>query len=138
LARIGFDNVLGYLNGGFESWKLAGKQIDKANRISAQEFAQQFNQKPMVIDVRNESEFDAEHIVGAINIPLDYLNYNLSSIPKDKPFVIHCAGGYRSMIASSILKSRGWEQFVDVQGGFSAIAQTSVPKTAFVCQSKAV
>jgi hydroxyacylglutathione hydrolase len=138
LARIGFDNVLGYLNGGFESWKLAGKQIDKANRISAQEFAQQYNQKPMVIDVRNESEFEAEHVVGAINIPLDYLNYNLSSIPKDKPFVIHCAGGYRSMIASSILKSRGWEQFVDVQGGFSAIAQTSVPKTAFVCQSKAV
>jgi hydroxyacylglutathione hydrolase len=136
LARIGYDHVLGYLKGGFDTWVKAGKETDIANRISAVAFEQQYSDKLLIFDVRNESEFAAEHVEGATNVPLDYLNYNLSLFPKDKPFVIHCAGGYRSMIASSILKSRGWEQFVDVQGGFSAIAETSVPKTAFVCQSK--
>jgi hydroxyacylglutathione hydrolase len=136
LARIGYDHVLGYLKGGFDTWVKAGKETDIANRISAVAFEQQYSDKLLIFDVRNESEFAAEHVEGATNVPLDYLNYNLSRFPKDKPFVIHCAGGYRSMIASSILKSRGWEQFVDVQGGFSAIAETSVPKTAFVCQSK--
>jgi rhodanese-related sulfurtransferase len=132
---VGYDNVLGYLQGGFSTWEKAGKETDVANRISALELETQMNNHPLIIDVRNEAEFEAEHIEGAINVPLDYINYNLSAFPKDKPFVIHCAGGYRSMIASSILKARGWEDFADVKGGFKAIAETTVPKTAFVCQS---
>lgn len=138
LARVGYDNVLGYLQGGFTAWKQVGKEIDTANRISALELEARMAEQPLIIDVRNEAEFEAEHIEGAMNVPLDYLNYNLSSFPKDKPFVIHCAGGYRSMIASSILKARGWDQFVDVKGGFKAIAETAIPKTTFVCQSKKI
>jgi glyoxylase-like metal-dependent hydrolase (beta-lactamase superfamily II)/rhodanese-related sulfurtransferase len=139
LSRVGYDNVLGYLEGGFESWVQGGRETDKATRISAEELEKQYStEAPVIIDIRNESEFAAEHIEGAINVPLDYINYNLSSFPKDKPFVIHCAGGYRSMIASSILKARGWEQFSDVKGGFKAIATTNIPKSNFVCQSKKV
>ena len=135
LARVGYDNVLGYLQGSFDAWQQSGKEIDRASRITAKELEGMMESNPIIIDVRNETEFDAEHINGAINVPLDYLNYNLNSFPKDKPFIIHCAGGYRSMIAASILKARGWENFADVKGGFKAIAETSVPKTNFVCQS---
>jgi hydroxyacylglutathione hydrolase len=134
LARVGYDNVLGYLGGGFASWKQANKKTDQAHRISALELEAMLPFRPIIIDIRNESEFDAEHIEGALNVPLDYINYNLSAFPKDKPFVIHCAGGYRSMIASSILKARGWENFSDVKGGFKAITETSVPKTMFSCK----
>ena len=135
LARVGYDNVLGYLQGSFDAWPQSGKEIDRASRITAKELESMMESKPIIIDVRNETEFDAEHINGAINVPLDYLNYNLNSFPKEQPFIIHCAGGYRSMIAASILKARGWENFADVKGGFKAIAETSVPKTNFVCQS---
>jgi glyoxylase-like metal-dependent hydrolase (beta-lactamase superfamily II)/rhodanese-related sulfurtransferase len=135
LARVGYDNVLGYLQGSFDAWQQSGKEIDRASRITAKELESMMESKPIIIDVRNETEFDAEHINGAINVPLDYLNYNLNSFPKEQPFIIHCAGGYRSMIAASILKARGWENFADVKGGFKAIAETSVPKTNFVCQS---
>ncbi len=139
LSRVGYDHVLGYLEGGFETWAKAGRETDKASRISAAELEQHVQSgAPVIIDIRNESEFAAEHIEGAINVPLDYINYNLSSFPKDKAFVIHCAGGYRSMIASSILKARGWEHFSDVKGGYKAISTTSIPTTQFVCQSKTV
>ena len=85
--------------------------------------------------MRKKSEFDSEHILGAINIPLNQINQHLSEIPKDKPFILHCAGGYRSMIAGSILKQRGWDHFRDVVGGFTEIAKTSVPKSDYVCPS---
>jgi glyoxylase-like metal-dependent hydrolase (beta-lactamase superfamily II)/rhodanese-related sulfurtransferase len=133
LSRVGYDNAIGYLEGGFESWKNAGKEVDTVNRISTEEFAAQYSSNPVIIDVRKKSEFDSEHVVGAINIPLNEMNNYLAEIPKDKPFILHCAGGYRSMIAAAMLKQRGWENFVDVRGGFADIAKTNVAKTDYVC-----
>ena len=134
LARVGYDHAIGFFKGGFKAWKDAGNDFDTVNRISAEEFALRYKkEKPLVIDVRKKSEFGSEHIIDAINIPLNAINEHLSEIPKDEPFILHCAGGYRSMIAASILKQRGWSNFVDVSGGFAAIAKTEVPKTVFVC-----
>jgi hydroxyacylglutathione hydrolase len=135
LARVGYDNVIGYLNGGFDTWKSTGKEIDTVTRISAEEFALKFNDKPKIIDVRKPGEFAAEHVDGADSIPLDFINEDMAQFPKDKAFIIHCAGGYRSMIAASILKSRGYDNFIEVVGGFNAIAKTNVPKTDYVCPS---
>ncbi len=134
LSRVGYDRTIGYLNGSFEAWKKAGKQMDSINRISATELEKQLApQKTVVIDVRKQSEFDSEHLVGAINIPMNEINNRLSEFPKDKPFVLHCAGGYRSIIAASILKQRGWDNFVDVSDGFAGIKNTQLPKTNYVC-----
>ena len=135
LSRVGYDNTIGFLQGGFEAWKAAGKEVDTVDRISSEEFAKRYPQKPLIIDVRKKSEFDSEHVVDAINVPLNQINQHLSQFPKDKPFILHCAGGYRSMIAASILKQRGWENFVDVVGGFSAIKETDVKRTEYVCPS---
>lgn len=137
LSRVGFDQVVGYLKGGIDAWKAAGKEIDTVNRISAQQFASEFKEKEtMVIDVRRDTEYAAEHVDEAFNRPLAYINEWFHGLEEGKPFYIHCAGGYRSMIASSILKSRGIHNFKEIEGGFKAIAETSVPKTDFVCQSK--
>ncbi len=137
LARVGYDYVIGFLAGGFDAWKNSGKEVDTVTRITADEFAARVDiQKDKIIDVRRPSEFEAEHVENANNVPLDYINENIASFPKDEHFFLHCAGGYRSMITSSILKSRGWENFTEVAGGFSAIAKTEVPRTSFVCQSK--
>lgn len=137
LARVGYDYVIGYLKGGFNAWKEAGKEVDNVNRISAEAFEKAFqNEQLLVIDVRRPGEFSAEHVLDAKSVPLDYINDNLAEFPKDKPFVIHCAGGYRSMIAASVLKARGWDNFTEVAGGYSAISKTNVPKTDFVCPSK--
>lgn len=136
LARVGYDHVLGYLNGGFKTWVKSGREMDSINRISANDFENKYKSNPIVIDVRKPGEFSAEHVDGAINIPLDYINQEMAQFPKNEPFIIHCAGGYRSMIAASILKSRGYNNFLEVTGGYNAIAKTSVPKTDFVCQSK--
>jgi len=134
LSRVGYDNTLGYLDGGFEAWKKAGRETGSVKRISAGEFAKLYETtKPLVIDIRKKSEYDAEHVVDAVNIPLNQVNDHLSAFPKDKPFVLHCAGGYRSMIAASILKQRGWDDFCDVSGGFSEMIKTNVPKTDYVC-----
>lgn len=133
LARVGYDHAIGFLKGGFEAWKAAGKDIETIDRISAEEFAKQYEENPIVIDVRKKSEFDSEHIVNAINVPLNQINEHLAQFPKDKPFILHCAGGYRSMIAASILKQRGWDNFVDVETGFAGIAKTNVPRTEYVC-----
>lgn len=133
LSRVGYDNAIGYLQGGFEAWKAAGKEVDAVHRINAEEFAKRYPTKPLVFDVRKKSEFESEHVEGAINVPLNQINEHLSEFPKDRPFILHCAGGYRSMIAASILKQRGWENFVDVEGGFSAIKNTDVKRTEYVC-----
>jgi len=135
LSRVGYDHCIGYLEGGFEQWVKDGRVVEQVNRISAEELASLMQEAPLVIDVRNRTEFAAEHVEGAVNIPLDYINEHLAEFPKDKSFVLHCAGGYRSMIAASILKSRGWEQLTDVEGGFQAIAKTKVPRTNYVCPS---
>jgi glyoxylase-like metal-dependent hydrolase (beta-lactamase superfamily II)/rhodanese-related sulfurtransferase len=133
LARVGYDHVVGFLQGGFETWKAVGKEVDSVNRISAEDFAEKFKNNPIVIDVRKPGEFAGEHIDGAKSIPLDFINEDMAEFPKNEPFIIHCAGGYRSMIAASILKSRGYDNFLEVVGGFNAIAKTNVPKTDFVC-----
>jgi rhodanese-related sulfurtransferase len=136
MARVGYDFAIGFLKGGFKAWASAGKEVDKVERMTAEELASSVKDDTIIIDVRNYGEFNAEHLEQAINIPLDYINNHLAEFPKDKPFVIHCAGGYRSMIAASILKSRGWDNFKDVEGGFKAISATNMPKTNFACSSK--
>ena len=137
LSRVGFDGVLGYLEGGFDAWKAAAKEIDQVDRISAEEFAQRFTAgQSMVIDVRKESEYEAEHVEDAYSKPLAYINDWTKDIQPDQHFFMHCAGGYRSMIAASILQARGYRNFTEVDGGFGAIAKTEIPRTDFICQSK--
>jgi hydroxyacylglutathione hydrolase len=137
LSRVGFDKVLGYLEGGFEAWLGANKEIDQVNRISAETFANEFKLgESMVIDVRKESEYEAEHVEDAYSKPLAYINEWTKDIDPEQHFFMHCAGGYRSMIAASILQARGYRNFTEVDGGFGAISKTQVPKTDFVCQSK--
>jgi len=137
LSRVGFDSVIGHLKGGFASWKEASKEIDTVNRITATQFANEVNVKiDTVIDVRRESEYRAEHVEESYNKPLDQINAWFADMNNEKSFYIHCAGGYRSMIAASILKSRGQHNFKEIEGGFKAIAEAGVPKTDFVCQSK--
>jgi glyoxylase-like metal-dependent hydrolase (beta-lactamase superfamily II)/rhodanese-related sulfurtransferase len=133
LSRVGYDGAIGYLKDGFQSWVKAGKDVDVLKRIDAEEFAKQYEHKPLLIDVRKKSEFDSEHVLGSVNIPLNEINRHLAAFPKDKPFILNCAGGYRSMIAASMLKQRGWDNFVDVIGGFTEIKKTSVPKSEYVC-----
>ncbi|WP_040249527.1 MBL fold metallo-hydrolase [Psychroserpens mesophilus] len=136
LSRVGFDNVLGYLEGGFENWKTSGMEYDTLTSIASEEFAKTYSEhKDVVFDVRREGEYKAEHIEGAKNTPLDYLNNYLSEFPDDQTFYVHCAGGYRSVIAASILKSRGIHNLIDIAGGFSAIKNTNIPRTAYVCPS---
>ncbi|WBV52590.1 MBL fold metallo-hydrolase [Chryseobacterium gambrini] len=137
LSRVGFDNVLGFLKGSFEAWKDSEKEIDSVNRISAQQFEQEIKEKEAkIIDVRKESEYHAEHVDEAFNKPLAYINDWTSSIDPAEHFYLHCAGGYRSMMAASILQARGYRNFSEIEGGFSAISQTEVPVSNFVCQSK--
>jgi rhodanese-related sulfurtransferase len=137
LSRVGFDQVMGYLNGGFAAWQNAGKEIDTVDRITADEFAQRFEAgKSVVIDVRKETEYEAEHVEDAYSKPLAYINDWTKEIQPDQHFFMHCAGGYRSMIAASILQARGYRNFTEVGGGFGAISKTAIPTSDFVCQSK--
>lgn len=135
LSRVGYDNTQGYLADGMKSWEAAGKEIDAVNRITAEELQQKIKGDLVVIDVRKKSEFDSEHVEGAVNIPLNQINQHLEKFPKEQEFVLHCAGGYRSMIAASILQQRGWSQLTDVIDGFKAIKETKIPVTAYVCPS---
>lgn len=139
LARVGFDNVIGYLNGGFETWKNSGKEIDTVNRINANQFKNELKVgESTVLDVRRDTEYSAEHVEESFSRPLAEINSWFKTIDDSKPFYIHCAGGYRSMIAASILKARGIHNFKEIEGGFKAIAETDIPKTDYVCQSKLV
>jgi rhodanese-related sulfurtransferase len=137
LSRVGFDNVVGFLKGGFETWKKAGKEVDTINRINAEKFSTDIKiGESIIIDVRKESEYSAEHIEDAYSKPLSYINEWIKDINPKNHFYLHCAGGYRSMIAASILQARGYRNFTEIEGGFNAIAKTNVPKTNFTCQSK--
>ncbi len=137
LTRVGFDNLLGHLNGGFDAWKNAGKDVDTVNRITATQFAAELKVgESKVLDVRKESEYAAEHIEDAYSRPLADINNWTKDINPEEHFYLHCAGGYRSMMAASILTARGYRNFTEIEGGFNAVAETSVPKTDFVCQSK--
>jgi glyoxylase-like metal-dependent hydrolase (beta-lactamase superfamily II)/rhodanese-related sulfurtransferase len=134
LSRVGYDGAIGYLEGGFEAWQKAGKEVETITRITAIEFEKIYiTASQLTIDVRKKSEYQSEHLLKAVNVPLNEINNHLQEFPKDKPFVLYCAGGYRSMVAASILKQRGWHNFADVVGGFAEIAKTSLPKTDYVC-----
>lgn len=137
LSRVGFDHILGHLKGGFDAWKNAGLETDTVKRITPEEFAATV--KPgtdMIIDVRKETEYAAEHIEDAYSKPLAYINKWIKDINPKEHFFMHCAGGYRSMIAASILQARGYRNFTEIESGFNAISKTGVPKTNYVCQSK--
>lgn len=136
LARVGFDKVLGFLKGGIAAWKEAGKEVDVIESIPATEAHHRLaNEKLPIVDVRKYSEYDAEHVENALNIPLDYINDKMSEFPKDETFYVHCAGGYRSVIASSILKARGYHNLIDIKGGFHAIKNAGFIVTDYVCPS---
>ena len=138
LSRVGYDFTLGYLKGGINAWKAAGKEVDTVNRITADEFAKQWRKDKTVYDIRKPSEYEAEHVDEAFHRPLSNINDWIGFIDKNEPFYMYCGSGYRSMIAASILKARGYDNFIEVAGGMGAIAKTDVTKTDFVCQSKQI
>tara|TARA_Y100000385_G_scaffold103550_1_gene107060 strand:+ start:515 stop:1915 length:1401 start_codon:yes stop_codon:yes gene_type:complete len=133
LSRVGYDHTIGFLDGGFETWKATGKEFDTLDQVTAAELCDLPN--PTIIDVRKKNEYLSEHVENAVNIELDYLNQEMASIPINEPFYIHCAGGYRSVIGASILKARGYHNMIDVAGGFGAIKETSIKISDYVCPS---
>ncbi|MGB0444167.1 MAG: MBL fold metallo-hydrolase [Flavobacteriaceae bacterium] len=136
LSRVGFDNTLGYLKGGFEAWRRANKEYDSVTSVQAADLKKAINEENIsIFDVRKESEYISEHIPTAQSTPLSFLNSHLAEFPDEKTFFVHCAGGYRSMIAVSILKSRGIHNLVDVAGGFKAIKEAGIEVTDYVCPS---
>ncbi|WP_313215876.1 MBL fold metallo-hydrolase [Soonwooa sp.] len=136
LSRVGFDHILGHLENGFETWQNSGKETDSIKRVSAKELENEFTENSKIIDVRKESEFGAEHIENAFNRPLAYINDWINEVDSTEHFYLHCAGGYRSMMAASILQARGFRNFSEIEGGFNAISKTNIPKTEYVCPSK--
>ena len=137
LSRVGFDNVIGHLQGSFTAWLQAGKEADVVDRITAAQFAKEVKiGADKIIDIRKDTEYAAAHVDEAYNRPLAFINEWVKDINPEEHFYVHCAGGYRSMIAASILQARGYRNFTEVEGGFAAISKTDIPKTNFVCQSK--
>jgi glyoxylase-like metal-dependent hydrolase (beta-lactamase superfamily II)/rhodanese-related sulfurtransferase len=138
LARVGYDHAIGYLKGGFDAWKAANKEVDSITSISAAQLAeaQKGNPEINIIDVRKGSEHLSEHILGAINAPLDYINESMLMVDKNKTYYVHCAGGYRSMIFTSVLRARGYHNLIDVDGGFKAIKESELFNVSdYVCPS---
>jgi len=136
LARVGYDNSLGYLEGGIAAWQAAGMELDNIVSITAEELADKLAANPEIniLDVRKNSEHYSERIPGAENMPLDYINEHFSTLNKNKEYYVHCAGGYRSMIFTSILRARGYDKLVDVKGGFKAIKESGrFETTPYVC-----
>ena len=136
LSRVGYDNTLGYLSGGIEAWKAAGKEVDTLNSISAQALADKMKEAPQdILDVRKPGEFEAEHAEGAESLPLDFVNEQMDQVSDDKDYQVHCAGGYRSVIFCSILKSRGFDNVTNIEGGYAAMKKVGIPVTDFACPS---
>ena len=137
LARVGYDYTIGYLKGGIPAWVAVGNEVDSINTVSAVELKDLTEkEKPKVLDVRKPGEYDAEHLEFTLSRPLDFINDWTNEFDKQKPYYLHCAGGYRSMITSSILKARGYENVINVDGGFAALKDAGFETTDFVCQSK--
>ena len=138
LARVGYDNTIGYLKGGIATWEASGKELDKVSSVSAAQFEADVlaNAHLNALDVRKPGEYEAEHLENTLTRPLDYINEWTSALNPQETYYIHCAGGYRSMIAASILKSRGFENIIDVTGGYEAIKATGLKRTDFACPSK--
>lgn len=137
LARVGYDFTIGYLKGGMAAWIAAGKEVDSVKTVSAAELKEiSPNADLQALDVRKPGEYDAEHLDFTLSRPLDFINDWTNEFDKQKPYYLHCAGGYRSMIASSILKARGYEDIINIDGGFAALKEAGFETTDFVCQSK--
>lgn len=131
LARVGYDNTLGYLKGGFDAWLQSGKPVGKIESVTPDELSQALADKALnILDVRKESEYDGAHVEGAENFPLDYINENYYKLDKNKTYHLHCKGGYRSVIAASILKSIGVDKLVNIEQGWDGIVKTDVPTVA--------
>jgi hydroxyacylglutathione hydrolase len=138
LARVGYDHTIGYLKGGFAAWELAGLETDQIQSVTPEELAQQLkkDKKTAILDVRKTSEYQSEHLIDVMNTPLDYINFNMAQLDKNNTYYVHCAGGYRSMIFISVLKARGFDNLIDIKGGFNAIKATGkLPITDYVCPS---
>jgi hydroxyacylglutathione hydrolase len=136
LSRVGFDKTIGYLKGGFDAWKKASKEYDTVTSITANVLKElKEGATAPVFDVRKEGEFLSEHVLDAKHTPLEYLNNHLAAFPDEEIFYVHCAGGYRSMIAASILKSRAIHNFINITGGFDAIKESEIKVSEFVCPS---
>jgi glyoxylase-like metal-dependent hydrolase (beta-lactamase superfamily II)/rhodanese-related sulfurtransferase len=136
LARVGYDFAIGYLQGGFKAWKESGQEVDSITSISVDELAKikEGDSGIHILDVRKNSEFLSEHVIDAENAPLDYINDSMLKVKKDETYYVHCAGGYRSMIFNSILKARGYDNLIDVAGGFTAIKESEKFKVSdYVC-----
>jgi len=135
LSRVGYDNNLGYLRGGIHSWKAAGHKVDQIGSMSATQFANRLKEGSMdvALDVRKESEYLSEHVINVENFPLDYIHTNFAEINPDKEYFLHCASGYRSLIAASIFQANGVKKVTDVRGGFKDIKDTGVSLTDYVC-----
>lgn len=135
LSRVGYDNTFGYLDGGIEAWKSVGKELEIIKSISAQEFENDLSGDIKVLDIRKESEYVAQHIESdkVVLFPLNFINEKYDELDKNQEYYIHCGGGYRSMIMASILKSRGFDQLIDVAGGFAKIKETTIELSTYVC-----
>lgn len=136
LARVGYDYTIGFLQGGMEAWRKSGKEVDQIDSITADQLAtiMKEDKKINILDVRKQSEYDSEHVENAENAPLDYLNDSMLKVDKNKKYFVHCASGYRSMIFVSTLKARGYNNLIDVKGGFKAIKDSNkINTTDFVC-----
>jgi len=131
LSRVGYDNALGFLKGGIETWIAAGEKVKVIQEIDAEKLAEKFNEGIHILDARKESEFESIHVAGAVNHPLDFVWDELEKIDPNTHWFVHCAGGYRSMIMSSILVSNGFEHITNIKGGFEAIKETNIPLTEF-------
>lgn len=135
LARVGYDHTIGFLKGGFNAWKAAGKEIDRIESIDAAELARRlYHEQLTILDVRKKSEHISEHLEESVSLPLDFINESMSAIDKNKTAYVHCAGGYRSMIFNSILRARGYNKLIDVKGGFKALKESGLFNiTDYVC-----
>ena len=134
-SRVGYDNTLGYLNGGIQDWKAQGYEVSKIGSISAQAFCEKLAEGSMekALDVRKESEYLSEHVKGVENFPLDWIHQNFAEIDTEKEYFLHCASGYRSLIAASIFMANGVKKVTDVRGGMKDLKETNVPLTDYVC-----
>jgi rhodanese-related sulfurtransferase len=135
LSRVGYDNIIGYLEGGFPAWVAAEKAIDKISTIEASEVVSEMDQR-VILDVRKPGEYEAAHLEGALSFPLGQINANLSQLNKEESYFVHCRSGYRSMIAASVLQANGFDNLIEVRGGFLALQKTSLPVVTSQCSFK--
>lgn len=135
LARVGYDNTLGYLKGGIEAWKAAGKEVDTVESITPEELSARMadGTAGTVVDVRKPTEFLSQHMTETLNVPLDYINKNMGKLNRKDTYSLYCRSGFRSMIAASILKSRGFDNVIDIKGGWEEIEKSDLPKTEYTC-----